>query len=370
MRFLVHCLFAALFMTLAPVCNPAAASPSSAAFERAVAASVQGRATGAILVASHGRILWIGSVGDPAKGIPAPSPEAAFDTLSIGKTFTAIAVQRLAAMGRIDLKASIRRYIPELPTTLQAITVQSCLDNASGWGPYLNDKGDFDPESIAQLIRDLRTAERIGPVGNYAYSNTGFQALGLVVQRVTGKPFKAAMRELVFGPAKLRSTDFLGSPSFRNRPVAIGWKDGKQTGSARIWPSTWSLTGAAGIASTVEDLYRLNRTFIAGRGLGSAARARMLADGPMTGRRSPGIREQGITQMSYGSGLYHWRDAHGRRVHFHGGDGDYGFHDAMFWREDDDLFIVGLFNSGDVAHGFDRSTFFNAFADAVAEVSR
>lgn len=369
MRFLGHRLIAALFIALAPVCKAAAAAPSPAVFERAAAQTVEGRATGAILVASHGRVLWVGTVGDSKKGIPAPSPDAVFDALSIGKTFTAIAVQRLASMGKIDLEAPIRRYIPELPKELGSITVQNCLDNASGWGPYLNDKGDFDPETTAQLIEDLGTAERKGPPGEYSYSNTGFQALGLVVQRATGKPFKEAMRELVFRPAKLRSTDFLGSPLFRHRPVAIGWKDGKRTGSARTWPSTWSLMGAAGIGTTVQDLYRLNRKFIAGDGLGTAGRARMLADGASTGRRTP-YKEAGVSQISYGSGLYHWRDSRGRRVHFHGGDGDYGFHSMMFWREDDDLFIVGLFNSGSPTEGFDRSAFVNAFANAVAEVTR
>jgi D-alanyl-D-alanine carboxypeptidase len=330
---------------------------------------VSGKATGVILVASHGRVLWIGSVGDPQQKIPAPPADAAFDAMSIGKTFTAIAVQRLASMRKIDLSASIRRYIPELPQELEPVTIQDCLDNASGWGPYLNDKGDFDPESTAELVRDLGTAERKGRVGDYSYSNTGFQALGLVVQRVTGKPFKEAMRELVFRPARLHSTDFLGSPSFRHRPVAIGWKDGKRTGSARTWPSTWSLMGAAGIASTVRDLYRLNRTFIEGNGLGAEGRMRMLADGAPTGGRSP-YREPGRTDITYGSGLYHWRDAQGRRVDFHGGDADFGFHAAMFWREDDDLFIVGLFNSGDPAGSFDRGAFINAFATAAGEVSR
>jgi CubicO group peptidase (beta-lactamase class C family) len=347
----------------------AQATSAPNAFQQAVISSVSGKATGAILVASHGRILWTGSVGDPAKGIPAPPTDAVFDAMSIGKTFTAIAVQRLANMGKLDLNAPIRRYIPELPGNLATITVQNCLDNASGWGPYVNDKGDFDPESTAQLIRDLGTAERVGPVGQYAYSNTGFEALGLIVQRVTGKPFKEAMRELVFRPAKLRSTDFLGSPLFRRRPVALGWKDSKWTGSARTWPSTWSLMGAAGIGTTVEDLYRLNRTFIAGNGLGTAGRARMLADGASTGRRTP-YREKGITNISYGSGLYHWRDAEGRRVHFHAGDADFGFHSIMFWREDDDLLVIGLFNSGSPTAAFDRSAFVNAFAKTVAEVPR
>jgi CubicO group peptidase (beta-lactamase class C family) len=264
-----HALVAALFMAQASVCDAVADSPSRAVFERAAAQAVDGKATGAILVARHGRILWTGSVGDPKKGIAAPSPDAVFDALSIGKTFTAIAVQRLAARGKIDLDASIRRYIPELPGDRDSITIQHCLDNASGWGPYLNDKGDFDPESTAELIEDLGKAERAGPVGEYSYSNTGFQALGLVVQRVTGKPFKEALRELVFHPAKLRSTDFLGSPLLQHRPTVIGWKGEQRTGSASTWPSTWSLMGSAGIATTVADLHRLNRTFIAGDGLGA-----------------------------------------------------------------------------------------------------
>ena len=362
MRALGHFLLAALFLGLTPVCK-VAASPASGVFERAAASSVAGKATGVILVARHGRIVWIGSIGDPRKGIPAPPTDAAFDALSIGKTFTAIAVQRLAAAGKIDLKASIRRYIPELPPEMGPITIQNCLDNASGWGPYLNDKGDFDPEDTAQLIQDLGKAERPHRAGEYGYSNTGFQALGLVVQRVTRKPFNEAMREWVFRPARLRSTDFLGAKMFQHRPVALGSKDGKPTGSARTWPSSWSLMGAAGIATTVRDLYRLNRAFIAGNGLGGPARARMLADGAATGGRAP-YREAGRTNITYGSGLYHWRDAQGRRVHFHGGDGNYGFHDSMFWREDDDLFIVGLFNSGSPTEGFDRSAFINAFADA------
>ena len=362
MRLLSHWFVAAFFFAAAPVCTATANGGKPSTFEEALAETVAGKATGSILVAKGGRILWVGSVGNPTTGIAAPSQKAVFDTLSIGKTFTAIAIQRLASMGKVDLSAPVRHYIPELPAQLGAITIQNCLDNTSGWGPYLNDKGDFDPESTEQLVEDLAKAERKGAVGAYSYSNTGFQALGLVVERATGKPFKDAMRDLVFAPAKMRSTAFLGSPLLRRAPVAIGWKGGKLTGSARDWPSTWSLMGAAGIASTVGDLYRLNRVFLAGDGLGSG-RARMLADGAPTGGRAP-YREPGRTLISYGSGLYHWRDAQGRKVHFHGGDGDFGFHSAMFWREDDDLFIVGLFNSGDPAGAFDRAAFIRAFSRA------
>jgi CubicO group peptidase (beta-lactamase class C family) len=51
---------------------------------------------------------------------------AVFDALSIGQDNHAIAVQRLAARGKIDLDASIRLYVPELPSELDSITIQNC----------------------------------------------------------------------------------------------------------------------------------------------------------------------------------------------------------------------------------------------------
>lgn len=361
MRQLLHALLAACFAGSAPVL---ATVPD--AFEQAAAKTVVGKASGVVLVARKGKILWQAGVGSNSCATSLHVGDA-FDALSIGKTFTAVALQRLADQHQVDLHASIRRYIPELPASLNAVTVKDALDNASGWGAYLNEKGDFDPESEKELLRDLATAERPRQIGQYGYSNTGFQALGLVVQRASGKPFKTAIRDLVFRPAGLTHTDFLGQPSWHKRPVVVGCVDGKRTGSVRAWPSSWSLLGAAGIGTTAADLFRLNR-FITRGGLSASARSRMLADGVTTHGASP-YHDPSRTNITYGSGFYHWRDAAGRRVHYHGGDGNYGFHDAMFWREDDDIFVVGLFNSGDPGKDFDRASFVNAFV-AAAEAAK
>jgi CubicO group peptidase (beta-lactamase class C family) len=331
-------------MASAAIASPR--NPPSAqlpAVGEAVTRTLTGVVSGTVLVAQKGRVLWAGGIGNPAAGAPAPRRESVFDTLSIGKTFTAIALQKLASQGKVQLSAPIRRYLPELPTDFEDITLQHAMDNNSGWGVLL-DGGDFDPRSPVDLIRDLAATKRERKAGTgYAYSNIGFQALGLVVMRAAGMPFETAMRRLVFEPAHLPSTGFFSEPRWRKTDVVQGYVDGKRVGSPTTWPNTWSLLGAAGIASTADDLYRLNRTFLAGEGLGPAGRARMLAEGAHS--RGGPYKDADTLGINYGSGLYHWHDRKGRHVHFHGGAGDFGFSDMMWWRQEDDLFIVGLFNS-------------------------
>ena len=327
----------------------------SAAVGEAVTQTVAGKATGAVLVAYGGCILWRGGIGDTAKGIPAPQPDTIFDALSIGKTFTAIAVQELANQRRIALAFPIRRYVPKLP--YGDITVQDALDNNGGLTAYLPHGDDTTPRTAEGLLRALTPALHPRRSGSgYAYSNVGFQVLGLMVQTVTQEDLASAMRRLVFAPAGLQSTEFFSAPSLKGKSVAVGYVNGKRTGSPATWPHTWSLLGAAGIATTVDDLYRLNRYFIAGTGLGPAGRKRMLAAGATTGGRGP-MHVARKDTVSYGSGLYHWRDEQGRHIHFHGGDGDFGFHALMLWREEDDVFIAGLFNSGSPADSFSREEF-------------
>lgn len=363
-------------LLLAGCATPGASAPPSAvaaspalqesSIQAAVEAAIGGEATGTVLVARGGRILHADGLGDPTNGVPKPSRGSVYDVASIGKTMTAIALQRLAEQGKVDLQAPIRRYIPELPEALEDITVQHALDNNSGWTSYL-DGEDFTPRTAEQLPAGLAKVERKGKAGSgYSYSNAGFAALGLVVQRASGKPFEEALRELVFRPARMNSTGFFSEPRWRKADVAQGYVKGKPTGSAATFPHTWSLLGAAGVATTVDDLYRANRTFLAGSALG-AGRARMLAPGATT--RKPNGRQSGpyltpdTLNVSYGSGLFHWTDRQGRKVHFHGGDGDWGFHAFMWWREDDDLAVIALFNSK--SEGFERGAFIDAVTAAV-----
>src|SRR4051812_17635887 len=288
-KLLIAALF--LFSSIQSAGAEAKMCPSAAVGE-AVTQTVAGKATGVVLVAHGGCILWRGGIGDASKGIPTPQPDTIFDALSIGKTFTAIAVQELANQRRVALASPIRRYVPKLPEAYSDITIQEALDNNGGLTAYLSDGDDTTPRTADGLLRSLTPALHPRKSGSgYAYSNVGFQLIGLMVQTVTQEDLALAMRRLVFAPAGLQSTDFFSAPSLKGKPVAVGYVNGKRTGSPATWPQTWSLLGAAGTATTIDDLYRLNRYFIAGTGLGPPRPKPMLAAGgppPRGGAPPPG----------------------------------------------------------------------------------
>lgn len=335
----------------------------ASALNRAVEDAVVGKATGVVLVARGGRILLSRAIGSTLyPQIPPPTRRTAFDLASISKTFTAVAVLRLVDQRRLDLDAPLSRYLPELPH--HDITLRHALSHNTGWPPYLSGD-DQTPKTSAQVLREIAAIQRSRLAGTgYVYSDVGFVALALTVERASGLPFPAALRRLVLEPAQMRSTGLYGDARWTRHPVATSFVRGDDRGSPATFRYTWNLAGTGQVVSTADDLLRFTRAVAAGPLLSGASRRIMLAPGLSTGGRRP-YRSEDVRDVTYGLGLFHWRDGKGRLVHFHGGANDYGAHALMFWRQEDDVVIIGLFNSGMVDETFDRSAFMNAVLAAI-----
>jgi CubicO group peptidase (beta-lactamase class C family) len=319
-----------------------------------------GKATGVVLIARQGEVLWVETFNNSAyPKIPLPTRDTAFDLASMSKTFTAVAVLRLAERGQVDLDAPLRRYLPELPAATADITLRHALAHDTGWPQYLS--GDDQTIKTAdEVLREIAAIQRERKAGSgYRYSDVGFVAAALVVERVTGQDFRDAMEQLVFAPAGLRSTGFYGAQEQASHTVASGFVSGAASGSPPTLHYTWNLAGTGQIVATADDLLRFNRALVEGELLGPEARDLLFSSGVDTGGRRP-FRSEDIVSPTYGMGLYHWTDRAGRRVHYHGGANDFGFNSNMLWREDDDVFVVALFNSGSIEETFDRSAFMEA----------
>lgn len=330
-----------------------AAGPRRPAVAEASDAYLTGRSGGSLFVARGGRVLWSGAVGS-APGAPTPPADAAYDGLSIGKTFTALAVLALADAGKLDIERRVRAYLPELPENMADIRVRHLLNNDTGLPDYLAGD-DMTPKTATAAMAEIVAMKPDRKAGTgWRYSNVNFILLGLLVERIAGQPFEAAMRRLVLAPAGLSRTDVFGSPRWAGAAVAEGYVDGKAAGSPRTWPNTWNLLGSGGLATTPAELYRLNRTFMAGRRLSPLMRAVLLNAGTPTYGRSSYLNDDTL-DISYGAGLFHWIDRKGRHVHYHGGDGDYGFAAVMYWRQEDDLFLALMTNSQVEGREVDRS---------------
>lgn len=127
---------------------------------------------------------------------------------SIAKSFTATLVAQLAHEGTVQLDRPVRTYLPDF--TLAGgqghdITVRQLLTHTSGIsgadGVKRADLTDDDPGAMQRLVRSLREAEpQSEPGAEHLYSSANYLVLGVMVERVTGKPFRAALSERVLRP--------------------------------------------------------------------------------------------------------------------------------------------------------------------------
>ena len=176
---------------------------------------------------------------------------------STTKTFIAVVVLQLAQEGKIDLDATVESFFPDLPAASR-ITTRQLLQHGSGLSEYLHtDAVERDAgrewsarELIAVAVAKGPLAE---PGAGYHYANTNYLALGEIVERVTSRPWHAAVRSRIIEPLGLRHTGYAGERSAP--PLGTGHviADGKFVDATLRWHP--SIGGAAGgMYSTAADL--------------------------------------------------------------------------------------------------------------------
>ncbi len=163
-----------------------------------------------LAVVREGKIIKVQSYGvaNVESGVPVTN-DTMFEIASNSKQYTAGAVMLLAQDGKLNLDDSITKYLSGLPKTYNAITVRHLLNHTSGVKDYIEE---------FQLNRSLNYTnqeliERIGanelnfPLGeNAKYSTTGYLLLGLIIEKITGKPYGEFLRERIFTPLGMKRT--------------------------------------------------------------------------------------------------------------------------------------------------------------------
>lgn len=137
---------------------------------------------------------------------------------SITKAYTATAVMRLVADGRVELGAPVRRYIPELrladDQAAAHVTVLNLLNHTAGLGwDLLLDTGEGD-DALANFVPRLAELEVIAaPGARTSYSQAAFSLIGRLIERAIGLPYEKAMASLLFEPLGLSHSFFAAQDS-------------------------------------------------------------------------------------------------------------------------------------------------------------
>lgn len=189
-------------------------------------------------------------------------PDTVFHVASLTKAFTAYAVARLEAEGRISRKDPVRRYVPELAAYADAITLDHLIHHTSGIRDHIGLttlagwRGD-DTVDSADVFRILRRqqAGQFAPGSAYDYSNSNYFLLALIVERVTGKRYADYLREVIFEPAGMRATYVKETPNQLLPGLAKSYERGPD-GRWRRSFLQFGYYGDTNLMTTVGDLGR------------------------------------------------------------------------------------------------------------------
>ena len=192
-------------------------------------------------------------------------PDTVFVLGSVTKTFTATAVMRLVADGKVALDAPVRRYVPEFTLkderAAAAITVLNLLNHTAGLDWRMSAETGEGDDALALYVAKMAESELIAPPGSRAsYSQVGYNLAGRVIEKVTGLTFERAVASLLLEPLGLSHT-FFAAAGVMTRRFAAGHNLGKDgtLAVARQWKDTRANNPGGDAASSVADMLRWAR---------------------------------------------------------------------------------------------------------------
>ena len=288
-------------------------------------------------------------------------PDMRYSIGSISKQFTATAILMLAEQGKLSLDDPVSRFLPQL-TRAGDVTIRQLLSHTSGYQDYWPQ--DYVPPFMLQPMTADKLLELwakkaldFEPGTQWQYSNTGYVAAGLIVEKAAGTPLMQFLRQRVFSPlgmstvadvdqGRLTEPDPTGYTRCALGPLRPAPKEGKG----------W-LFAAGELAMTAQDLATWNISLITQKLLKPASYKEM---------ETEVLLKNGLASH-YGLGLSIRSDS-GRRVVAHGGEVS-GFTSENVVYPDQRVAITVLTNqdavnaSGDIARNIARLLFTGEDAD-------
>ena len=244
-----------------------------------------GNFTGAVLVARRGQVLLRQAYGMANYELQVPnSPEMRFHIASVSKPFTAAAILQLHEQGLLELSEPVSRFVSDFPRG-DRITLDNLLTHTSGIRD-INDLPDYDefarsPHSLPQLIaRVANLPLQFQPGTNYGYSNSNYNLLALILEKVTGESYAEYVRRHIFERAGMEQSGHDGDAAHLIPFAATGYVPAGVSGYEKAPYLDWSnKKGNGSLYSTVDDLYRFDRALNSDAVLNAASRQNYFVEG-------------------------------------------------------------------------------------------
>jgi len=220
-------------------------------------------------VIRDGGFIFRKSYGEASLELGVPlSSDSAFYMASVSKQFTAASIVLAAEQGFLSLDDDVRKYLPELPSYGNTITLRQMLHQTSGFRDYLaltylsgrDTRALSSPDDVLKLIARQKGLNNV-PGEEYVYSNSNYFLLGAVVKRATGKSLAEFAAANIFQPLGMTHTLFYDDNSVVVPDRVAAYDPGKE-GRFRVdWSTIFDMVGSGGLMSNVNDLLLWDRNF-------------------------------------------------------------------------------------------------------------
>jgi CubicO group peptidase (beta-lactamase class C family) len=211
-----------------------------------------------LTVAAGGRIVWSVSCGYADLRSRRPvTAHTRFRIGSVSKTLTATALAEYAERRRVDLDASVERYV-DLPSHGGGITLRRLAGHVAGIRHYESQAEAVNRRHFASVTATLAlfAGDRLvaEPGTRFSYSSYGYDVIGAALEHVGARDFASLMREAVLGPAHMHETTLATAP----RAARATFYELEDSGGVRVAPPIdfSDRLPAGGFLSTADDLAR------------------------------------------------------------------------------------------------------------------
>lgn len=303
-----------------------------------------------VAVLSRGKIIFHRQYGlaniELSVPVHANSP---FKIASLTKPFTAIAVLLLAEEGKLSLDHTLSRYLPELPSQWNTVTIRQALSHTSGIPDYFKSpewswrhswRLDLTHEEFLQMT--AKAPMTFKPGSSMKYSNSGFYVLGMLIEKVSGKSYQEFVDQHIFKPLLMKVTrrDNAGA-IIANRVSGYTFLNDTLR-NAEYTSDTWAYS-EGGIITTTSDLAKLDSALYTDKLLKRSTIEQMWTPSRLSDGKTGVIGDNGAGKPNhYGLGWY-ISDYHNHKMILHGGNKP-GFTSNYFHFPDDHLTVIVLSN--------------------------
>lgn len=202
----------------------------------------------------------------------AVKPETIFQSGSVGKQFTSMAVMLLVEDGKAALEDKLVKHVPDVPAEWAGITIRHLLTHTSGLGDYPQ---DFDLQrdgTEAEVFKKLQAAKPASAPGErWAYSNVGYVTLGVLIRKLSGKFYGDFLQERVFKPLGMTTARVISEQDIvANRAAGYMLVNGVLKNQTWVAP-TLNTTADGALYLTALDMVKWEAALAAGKLLSSAS---------------------------------------------------------------------------------------------------